>query len=290
METSTRGWIILLLVSTLLLQVWSINRQGRLERGIERVSTLQNQVETGLQRRLDYLQSSLRQMEEAERWMAVTRERVEPDSTCQQAEALIEWELRRWVPGTTSRLLYRTGAGEPWQEAPVRPTGGQNYQARLPVAAAPILEPHLSVNLIRPGRGSSEAGAATAARTKQEMDFEYQILAEGPEESRSSGLRRLPLRHYFTLPVRLHVRVEPQNRYWLSLSGMGDTMERCTRLEGAEVRAYSGERLVMTSRMESQAPGQWVADWRSEEALTRLDVLVRYGGREELVPISLPDR
>lgn len=277
-----------LLVVTAALQVWSLNRQSDLQQQIRNLASEHNMAMNRMQHELNAMQSSLERKAEAEQWVAVQKQAVEPSATCDAAQGRVEWELRQWAPGTGSKLLYRSGPNEAWQEATVQPKGGQNFAAVFPVPAKPLLEVGLDVQYPA-GKNSATARVEQARSNKAayDRDYQYQIVAEGPQFNRSTGARGLALGGQFVVQAKIRARVERDNRYEVELYSHREGASPCVTVQSAEVRAYAGDRMVTTLPLADRDPSQLVAQWQSQEALTRLEVVVRYGSGEEVVEISL---
>ncbi len=276
-----------LLAAVAVLQFRTLGRQQDLEQQIRNLASQQIQLDHHLRNELSSLQGSLREMAEAERWVAVHRQTVEPGDNCETAQARVEWDLRQWVAGTHTSLLYRTDAGQEWQAAEVRNLGGQNYAAEFPVPGRPMLQVGTAVEYAGGQDSRSVNAMAKAEKAAFDRNYQYLIVAEGPDFNRSTGVKSLPLYGEFVIPVKIQVRVERDGRYAVRLFSAKDGQNRCTRMERAEVRAYQGDRLVTSAPLVEGQPEALTAEWRSEEKLTKLEIILRHSGGEEVVPILL---
>lgn len=74
--------------------------------------------------------------------------------------------------------------------------------------------------------------------------------------------------------------------YTVSLyRGAGEN--RCTTVESAEVRVYRGGSLVQAVPLEPSDVSVLEAELRSEEQPDRLEIVVRYAGQEQIIPVEL---
>lgn len=288
MSENTGKVAVALLAVVAGLQVWTLNRQAALEQRLQNVTAMQNQLDMNTRDRLEGLYQRLHEMTEADRWMVVQHQSLEPLGSCETAQARVEWELRQWASGTESRLLYRTGPDENWQEATVEERGGQNYAASFTLPAQPLLEVGVDVSYAQPRGSTSKVEEAFAReKSKFDRDYEYQIVAEGPDFSRSSGAKRIPVHGEFVVPAKISVDVERDGRYKVRLFSETTGRKACASLESAELRAYAGERLAHSTTLAEQNQHERSAEWTSEESLTRLELILRHGGGEEVIPVTL---
>lgn len=274
-----------LLVVVAGLQWWTLSRQTHLERQLQSLSNSQLNLTHELQNGLSGMDGRLGELAKAEQWVSVRRQGVERGATCETAQARVEWDLLQWTAESQSRLLYRTGPDQPWQEAKAEPQGGQSYAATFSLPGKPKLAVGLSVEHSR-GK-SSESVTRGPEKDPYDLNYQYQIVAEGPNLSRSTGARSLPIHGEFVVPAKLIVQVEEKERYQVELFTDTPKQNPCAQVESAEVRAYAGEQLTGTKPLDSEDGKVRRLEWQSETPLTRLEVVIRHGGGEEIVEVPL---
>lgn len=116
--------------------------------------------------------------------------------------------------------------------------------------------------------------------------YQYQILAEGPGGSRSTGAEHLDLAKAFWVPAQVHATVLPDQRYQAQVVTRPEP-GACSRIDAAAVRAYAGGTLVGTYPLATRDGGDLHADWQSDLPLTRLEFVLTVNGQEEVVPVHL---
>lgn len=274
-----------LLVAVAGLQWWTLSRQADLERQLQNLSNTQHNFARELRNGLSSTEGRIREMAEAQRWVSVSHQGVDRGATCEAAQARVEWDLLQWTPGTQSRLLYRTGPDQAWQEATTEDRGGQNYAAGFTLPGKPRLALGLMVERSR-GK-NSESVTQGPNKAAIDLDYQYQIVAEGPNLSRSTGPKSLPLHGAFVVPAKLIVREEENGRYRVELFSDHVGQNPCAKVESAEVRTYAGEQLTGTKPLDSEDKHSWGLEWREETPLTRLEVVIRHGGEEEVIDVPL---
>jgi len=278
--------IAVLLAAVLGLQLYGLIRLEGMENEMESFRRAQENQTTEVHRRLEEMRSQLWTLGDGERWYAVKRTDILPDDSCQTAEARVEWELRQWTPGGSLRFLYRTDADTYWQEAEIVELGGASYAASFPIMAPPVLDWDVAVSGSRVIEDPERYRPDTRAdRPEVDRLVAYQIVTEGSGESRSSGALPLVLSGY-SIPAKIDVRTDVSGSYSVTLA-TGFAENRCTTIEGAEVRVYRGGSLVQTVPLERNVPPMFRAEWRSREQPHRLEIVIRYAGQEEVIPVDL---
>ncbi len=286
----TSKLVVVLLVAVLAMQLWTFNRQSQLAQELQVLAASRNQSDMRIRNDLDALQRRLSEMAEADRWVVVNRAEVAPVGSCGTAQVQVDWTLQEWGEGTTSRLLYRASADQPWQEATVERRGiGQNYTATLPIIGGkPYLEVGWDVSHApNTGRKSQEARAGSMAVEASPLSgLQYQIVAESPSMSRSTGVKTVSLSSQFVIPVKIGVDVERDGRYIVDLY-TDPNRGPCAQLESVEIRAYSGNEVVETRPMTREQDDRLRAEWQSDQALHRLELLIQHSGGVETLVIPL---
>lgn len=286
MQNSGR-WVATLLAVVIALQIWTLMRQANLDEQVQRLSMNQSNQTIELRNALSGVHRSLSDMAEAERWVVVHRHNLE-STTCETATARVEWELRQWTPGTVSRLLYRTAPDQPWQEATTESLGGQNYAATFAAPGKPVLMTGMVVSYDQGKNGHSvNHESMSGDKSDFDRDYHYQIVAEGPNLSQSTGVRSLPLGGEFIVPAKIMVDVEKDGRYRLHLFSEQAGRSPCTRIDSAELRAFASGQAASSIPLQAEAGREWRAEWKSEQPLHRLELVLRFGGEEKVVEIPL---
>ncbi|HYG60802.1 MAG TPA: hypothetical protein VD902_22220 [Symbiobacteriaceae bacterium] len=276
-----------LLVVAVALQAWILVRQGRLEQQMQNLTVNQNQLGQRIQHEVNSLHGRIGEMAEAERWLSVEQVELEPAGTCNAAMAKVQWELLQWAADTKVRLLYRAGKDEAWHETPVETLGGQNYAAAFGVPVKPMLEVGLAIS-DETGRGNRVMHEGTASeKASFDQSIQYQILSEGPGFNRSSGIKSLPFQGEWVAMAKMQIRMERAGRYSVDLFAERAGRSRCAEVESARVTAYAGDRAVFSGPMAPADESQRSARWTSEEPISRLEIAIRYGGIEEVIPVNL---
>lgn len=284
MPQSTSRLVVILLVAVLALQVYSLSRQGGLERQVAQVAAEASALEHRLRGEIGGVQGYLHELAKAERWLSRPTVAVNNTASCDAADVRISWELMNWGPDTRSRLLYRQGETGEWQEAAVQPLGGQGYAARFTATGAPVVQPNVSVS--REDNRSSAAQMVETAGRPHGLLYQYQILAEGPGGSRSTGAEHLDLAKAFWAPAQVHATVLPDQRYQAQVLTKPEP-DVCSRVDEAVVRAYAGGDQVGTYRLGARGVGQLHAEWQSDVPLTRLEFVLTVNGKTQVVPVHL---
>jgi len=270
------------------MQLWTYSRQGQLERQLQNLSSQQAQLLQQTENRVASLERSMQETAEANRWVTVNRAEIEPTTTCESAQAKVDWSFQRWAEDMTARLLYRSGPDQPWQEATVQQMGAlQSYAASFQVAASPVLRPGYDISYAATGSGKvQETQAGGTEEGNSMVGAQYQIIAQSPSMSQSSGVHTLPLHAQFVIPLKIAVDVERDGRYLIEIAH-DPNRGPCAGVESIELRTFVGNELKGTTPLRSEEPGRFAAEWRSEEALSQLEIRVRYNGGEQSFTIPL---
>lgn len=271
--------IALLLTAVLCLQVYGLMRLGEMKYEVESLRRAQQDEALEVKNRVVEIGAKLERLADSQRWYSVSRAEVLPDAACQSGEARVEWELREWMSGDTVRFLYRTGADDEWHEAAVAALGGASYAASIPITAPPALDWTVAVT----GSWVVDEPDRVINRPDVSRQVEYQILSEGSGVSRGTGVLQLDLDGHF-VPGVIRVRADRDGSYRVRVQAMKEN--RCVAVEGGEVRVYRGGSLVQTVPLETSVTLGLEAEWRSKEQPDRLEIVVRYAGQEEVIPVE----
>lgn len=162
--------------------------------------------------------------------------------------------------------------------------GGVSYAASFRIAAPPVLQWSVAMSGSRAADGRKAGWATTSTEQPSGgVDAAYQIVVEGAGAGRSTGAISL-WPGVYAVPAKIHVRADAGGLYGVTLvTAPGGN--RCTSIESAEVRVYRGGSLQQTLPLEPTAPEVpevLQADWHSREQPDRMEIVIRYAGREEV--------
>lgn len=276
-----------LLTAVVCLQVYCLLRLKDIDNEMESLRRAQENQAYGVERQLEAMWSQLSDLADSKRWYAVNRADVLPNASCQSAEARVEWELREWTPGSNVRFLYRLDADAAWQETAVAELGGLSYAASFPITVPLVLDWDVDVSGSRIVEDPESLEVFTPPeRTAPRRQVEYQIVVEEPDETRSTGELRLDWGEY-SIFAEVQVRTDINGPYSTTLLWRRNE-NSCTALESAEIRVYRKGSLVQTVPLERTAggPPHLTAKWRNKEQPDRLEVVVRYAGQEQVIPVE----
>ncbi|HWI61251.1 MAG TPA: hypothetical protein VNT75_05425 [Symbiobacteriaceae bacterium] len=247
--------------------------------------------------RMNSLQAQLTDRAPLPGWLSQPEITTVPDPECRDHRATVTWSLTDWIPGTKARFQFRRGTGEDWQEAPVKDQGAQSYQAGVPLAGGPGLLWRVAV-----GGQASPGGAATLRtiywppetaqyRSGQMMAvpaFQYRIVADAPGGSRATAPQVLPLGHDLIAQASFQVTAGDNREY--TVSGGGSSAGKCTRVQSVVARAFAGQSQDGEYPLTRGAGDSLSVTWTSEAELTRLELVVRYGVHESVIPVDFAAR
>lgn len=285
MSQSTSKVLVVLLAAVLVLQLYSLSRQGGLDRRVAQLSSEVAQQESRLFNDISSMQSRLYDLAEAERWVSVANVAVDQGPACGAADVRINWELMNWAPDTRSRLVYRVDESGAWQEAAVESLGAQSYVGRFTVDGAPVVQPSVEVTT-HVSRNSMGVQVEETASVGGNSDYQYQILAEGPAGSRSTGAQNLDVAKVFRVSPKVRAEVLGDQRYEATVLTKPEP-DVCARVEAAAVRAYGADGLAGTYPLQTAGHGELQAAWQSDVPLVRLEFVLTVNGKEEVVPVHL---
>lgn len=283
MQTSNK-LMALVLTAIVGLQLWTLRHQANLEQQIQRLADSMQNSEARLSNDLTGIYHSLREMSEAEQWVRIREVGASSNSSCDSFRSRIEWDLQQWAPQSSTRLLYRSGPDQAWQEARVESLGGQSYAATLSFAGKPWLNAGIVMEYSEGRKSTSHAQDRKPPNTQ---NYQYQIVAEGPSLSRSTGARSLTEPGRLMIPAKFTLRHEEGGRYRAELVTDGTEQNPCNRVEQAEIRAYIGESLDSTFPLTAARDYRMESQWQSEKRFSRMTLAVRHGGGEEEIELPL---
>lgn len=292
----TQKWVVSLLVGVLALQGWMLSRQTQLDRKLNQTQMQLQDLSRSFPQQLGSLQAQMQARDALPAWLSAPKVEVTPQPECRDTEVKIAWSLTDWTPGTKAHLQYRRGTGEDWHEAAVRDLGQQSYDAVFPLTGGPGLLWKVALGKEQP------AGQATSPRITYYPPeavqyrsgapampaYQYRIVVDVPGGSRATAPQSLTLSPDLVASAGFNVTVGQGGGYSVTAAVDPAPRNTCVQVKSVAARPFAGEKQSGEYLLApSGQSGMLQAAWKGTPDLTRIDLVVRYGILESVIPVDL---